>query len=245
MSECKRFYPAGAGALRAAVARVSVAVIASGTGCSLGDYDSLGAAYTAAGDDAPDAAPNGGSAGEGGSGGAGGNGGEGGAVNGAGGTAGGGVGGDQTGNLLTNGNFDTGPTLWAPVGNCSTALSTTDARSADSCLMTTNRTQLWEGPGYPLNGVLTAGSTYRVAVWVRAEAGSYSMNLTYKKRCTEDPAEGIYTQLGTRLVTTDWSELVGVILAPDCALLESVLYVEAAPIGESYCIDDTSIERVP
>jgi hypothetical protein len=159
--------------------------------------------------------------------------------------SGAGVGGGQTGNLLTNGNFDTGPTLWAPVGNCSTALSTTNARSADSCLLTTNRTQLWEGPGYPLNGVLTAGDTYRVAVWVRAEAGSYSMNLTYKKRCTEDPPEGIYTQLGTRLVTTDWGELVGIILAPDCALLESVLYVEAAPIGESYCIDDTSIELVP
>jgi carbohydrate binding protein with CBM4/9 domain len=242
MPEWKRFYPAGTAALRGAMARLSLAAIASGTACSLGDYDSLGSAYTAPGDDGPDAAANGGAAG---SGGAGGSGGEGGAVDGAGGSSGAGVGGGETGNLLTNGNFDTGPTLWAPVGNCSTALSTTNARSADSCLMTTNRTQLWEGPGYPLVGVLTGGSTYRVAVWVRAEVGSYSMSLTYKKRCEDDPAEGIYTQLGTRVVTTDWSELVGIIVAPDCALVESVLYVEAAPVGESYCIDDTSIERVP
>jgi hypothetical protein len=241
MFEWKRFYP-GTAQLRAGVTRVSLALVASTTACSLGDYDSLGAAYTAAGGDAPDAAANG-EGGSGGEGGEGGSSGQGGTVDGAGGMSG--AGGGGTGNLLTNGNFDTGPTLWAPVGNCSTALSTTNARSADSCLLTTNRTQLWEGPGYPLNGVLTAGDTYRVAVWVRAEAGSYSMNLTYKKRCTEDPEEGIYTQLGTRLVTTDWSELVGIILAPDCALLESVLYVEAAPIGESYCIDDTSIELVP
>ncbi len=223
------------------MARLSVAVFASGTACSLGDYDSLGAAYTE--DGAPDATANGGSGGGGGS--AGGSAGESGSAGGAGGMSGAGVGGGETGNLLTNGNFDTGPTLWAPVGNCSTELSTSNARSFDSCLLTSNRTQAWEGPGYPLVGLLTPGSTYRVNVWVRAEAGSYSMNLTYKKRCEEDPAEGIYTQLGTRVVTTDWSELVGIILAPDCSPVESVLYVEAAPVGESYCIDDTSIELLP
>jgi endo-1,4-beta-xylanase len=146
--------------------------------------------------------------------------------------------------MIDNPGFEDGPALWAPLGNCTTTIDSTNPRSGDNCLLVTNRTQAWEGPSYPLLGVLEAGASYSVSVWARAQMGTYPLTLTYKKRCSDDPSEGVYAQLGSRAVSTEWTELTGVVLAPDCTLLESVIYLDAGPIGESYWIDDTRLEAL-
>ncbi len=150
-------------------------------------------------------------------------------------------------NVFANASFDDGPSLWAPVGNCVTQLVTENPRSASNCLMTSNRTMDWEGPGYALMGRIEPGLTYEARVWARADAAGaeYTLKLTYKKRCTEDPAEGVFSTLGSRVVSDQWTELTGLLVAPECTLLESQLYVEGAPVGESYCIDDTSLLLMP
>jgi endo-1,4-beta-xylanase len=210
----------------------SVIVLAPGA-CSFTDFDPLTAGLTAG---------TGGQAGSAGSGG--------------GGVGGGGAGnagtesstaGTDSGptNLLDNPGFEDGPALWAPLGNCTTTLDTTNPRSGESCLLVSNRTQAWEGPSYPLLGILEPGLSYSLVVWARAQSGTYPITLTYKKRCTDDPSDGVYTQLGSRAVSSEWTELTGLVLAPDCTLLESVVYLDAAPVGENYWIDDTRLELIP
>lgn len=196
----------------------------------------------------------GGSGGDGGSG-PGGDGGTAGSL--TGGTAGvggtsGGVGGDggtTSSNLFVNGDFENGASFWTPIGGCTTELTTVNPHSPTRCLRTSNRTEDWEGPSHLVTGRVEPGRSYQVRVWARleagAEAGARSLTVTFKNRCSEAGAADVYTQLGTTPVTTDWTELGAAFTTPDCVLAEGLIYVEGAPAGESFCIDDASLELLP
>lgn len=218
------------------------------TACSLGDFDSLGAG--------PDQNI-GGRAGSGGSAGSAGDGGSGGSSGSAGDAGSAGVGGSsgEGGNLIPNGGFE-GATSWACIGNCSATLVADNPHSGERCLLATNRTMSWEGPSFNLLGKVNPAEIYLLSVWVRSQpsddpdaggADSYPVKLTHKRRCTAtDPAEGAYLNLVEGQVTPEWSELTTTFTAPDCPdLSESVVYVDNAPIGAEYCIDDTSLTLAP
>lgn len=146
-------------------------------------------------------------------------------------------------NVFINGGFESGSSSWERLGNCTVALSTTGPRSGANCLFVSSRTQSWEGASYNLLGRLTPGERYDASVWVRTAAGSYELTLTYAHRCPEN-VENVYTPFGANLVTTDWTELAGTLLEPGCGSSTpafSVLYIEGAPVGEDYYIDDTSL----
>jgi hypothetical protein len=243
MPEWKRF---SSSAGRFGVAALVLAPVA----CSLGDFDSLGAGVD---QNIGDGAGSGGSAGSAGSG-AGGTSGSGGTSDG--GSAGAGGSSGSTGNLIPNGDFDRGATSWACVGNCATALSEGNPRSGTHCLLTTNRTQVWEGPSLSLIGKVTPGETYRISLWVRSEPSgepdgglpdSFSIGLTQKRVCAStDPPDGTFSQLSAGTATSEWTEQTAVFVAPDCVdLQDSSVYLERAPVGASYCIDDTSLVLVP
>lgn len=162
-----------------------------------------------------------------------------GGVSGAGGGGGSEVG--EPGNLFINPGFEDGPPAWVRLGNCTVSLSTTEPHSGAHCLVTSNRTQAWEGPSYDLTGRVTPGASYGVSVWVRAAVGSYPLSLTYSHRCPGD-AEQTYTPLAGIAATTVWTELTGTLVVPECSNPSpSVLYVDGGPIGDDYCIDDTSL----
>jgi hypothetical protein len=230
MAESKRFSRRQRGFVRGSVA-VALSTSTS-SACSLTDFDPLTAGVSAGTE---------GFAGGGGSeSGAAGEGGEGGTASGGGGAEPVAPDAGAT-NLFFNGGFEDDPSIWVPMGTCVTRRVTDNPRSGTYCLSTTDRTATWEGPGYLLTGILEPGQTYQLEVWARSEAGSYPLTLTYKRRCTDDPADGVYAQLGTRAVTTTWTQLTGILVVPDCPLLESMVYVEGAPVGESFSIDDTSL----
>jgi hypothetical protein len=226
------------------------ALVLAPVACSLGDFDSLGAGSVDqnVGGSANDSGGRAGSSGTGGTGDAG----SGGSASSSGGSAGVPPG---TGNLIPNGNFDDGSSSWTCVGNCSAELSDVDPRSGTHCLLTTRRTQVWEGPSLNLIDKLTPGETYRISLWVRAEpsddpdAGvpdSFSIGLTQKRVCAStDPSTGTYTQLNSGTASSEWALQTSVFVAPNCVdLQESTVYLERAPVGASYCIDDTSLDLV-
>jgi carbohydrate binding protein with CBM4/9 domain len=147
------------------------------------------------------------------------------------------------GNLIVNGAFDDGPSRWIGVGNPTLTLSSTTAHSPERCLWTSNRTQTWEGPGYPLTGLVEPGHQYVVNLWARAEADTLSANLTVKARCPDETADS-YTPLTYFSLTTEWLEVTGSFAAPTCAGSAATVYLEAAPATGNFYIDDTSIELV-
>jgi endo-1,4-beta-xylanase len=149
------------------------------------------------------------------------------------------------GNLIVNGSFDEGPSRWIIVGNPTLTLSSSTPHSPERCLWASNRTETWEGPGYPLNGLVEPGRQYVVSVWARAEEGSMSASVTYKVRCPDDTTEGSFTPLTTVVLTTEWIEVTGFFTASTCGPLESLIYVEASPASGNFYIDDTRLELVP
>jgi hypothetical protein len=46
-------------------------------------------------------------------------------------------------------------------------------------------------------------------------------------------------------MTTEWAELTGFFTAATCTPVESFIYVEGAPVGSSFYIDDAELEPLP
>lgn len=232
--------------------------------CSLGDFDSLGA-----GGLDQNVGGSGGRAGSGGTAGTAGTAGSGG-TSGSGGDGGsGGSGGSNEPvgvNLIDNPGFETGASQWMPIGPCLVTMIDDPTPRPDStkCLRTTNRTDTWNGPMLNLLGRVTPGNRYSLTVWARTDAGdaegetladggvvppppapaSSTIGITMKRLCAAtDPATGSFTPLLQGVTSSpEWTELVTSFVAPDCVdLQEFSVYVEGAPPGESYCIDDTSL----
>jgi hypothetical protein len=144
-------------------------------------------------------------------------------------------------NLIANPGFEEIPARWIAVGGCSLALSSDSPHQGNSCLLTSNRAENWQGPGYDLTFSLQPNATYRATIWARVADGSQPMQLTYKHHC-EAETEDTFTpfSLSTR-VSTDWTELSAFFVAADCKAVQSLIYVEGPAAGAEFYIDDTSV----
>jgi hypothetical protein len=144
-------------------------------------------------------------------------------------------------NLIVNPSFDEGSSRWTAVGSCSVTLSPDSPRSGSACLLVSNRSETWQGPGYNLVGVAAPATTYTAKVWARTAQGSATMTFTYKHRCADDVADPTYNPLGSSLVSSEWTELTASLVVPDCTLSDSLLYVEGPAVGMDFYIDDASL----
>lgn len=246
-----------------------LAVAAGITGCSLGDFDALGAGLDAGSGGTGGSDGTSGSSGNGGDGGTSGSGGTddggSGGTSGSGGSAGaGGTGGTdqlppQEGNLFLNADFDdpSQPSRFTPLGGCISTLSDMNPRSGDFCLLTTNRAEAWQGPAHPVTSIVRPGNRYTVTAWVRLEStpdagapASSTLQLTLKTLCENSPENGTFTTVAgsTTSVGGEWTELTGTVLVPDCVSTDSALYVEnpngALEPYPNFYIDDTSLFAV-
>lgn len=143
-------------------------------------------------------------------------------------------------NLVLNPGFEEIPSRWVPVGACSLGLSSDSPHTGNSCLLISNRTETWQGPGYDLTLSLTPGAAYRATVWARVATGSQLMQLTFKHRC-EDQTDDSYDPLGASRVSTDWTEVSAPFVAVDCKAALSLIYVEGPAAESEFYIDDASV----
>lgn len=143
-------------------------------------------------------------------------------------------------NLLINPGFEEGTSRWIAVGSCMLGLSSDGPHTGGASLLSFNRTETWQGPGYDLTFALTRNATYRATIWARVSAGSETMQLTYKHRC-EDQTDDNYTPFGASRVSTDWTELSATFVVADCKAAQSLIYVEGPAAGSDFYIDDTSV----
>jgi endo-1,4-beta-xylanase len=132
---------------------------------------------------------------------------------------------------------------WFPFGNPTVAASNAQANTGSFSLLTTNRTQSFEGPGINLTQALTAGQSYvfRLAARIaQSQTGSASLQMTMLS-----VVNGVtgYTGVASATATTGgWTILQGTYTPPSSGVSQLILYVEApSDSTASYYIDSFSV----
>ena len=225
------------------------------------------------------AAGSGGSSGTGGTGGSSGSVGNGGTSNGTGGTGGTGLlpdGGDPGPvNLIANSDFEQGFAPWTMIAQAGTIMVSTDcdgppepdAGVTDAgeperphglqCGRGTGRSAAYHGPAYPLNGLLTRGTSYTVSAFGRiAQAplhprvSSSIMKVTMRVMCTRDDGFGLPVQyynltLDTPVTDTEWLFMSSEFTVPnvtECPVMTDIrVYLEGPPANIDILVDDVSM----
>ncbi len=143
-------------------------------------------------------------------------------------------------NIVKNGGFESGTDGWQAWGGASITASNR-ARSGDQSGLLTNRTGTWQGPVYDLLSDVAAGGTYQVSAWGLIEgAAEDTMNITVKTACAD--GEESYHQLdATSVNDTDWTELQGGIVLPDCELTQVFLYFDGPAAEVDIYLDDVVV----
>lgn len=190
-------------------------------------------------------------AGGGGTGGTAGAGGGTGGVAGGGGTSGGagsgGGGGNGTVNLITNSGFENNTTGWSVFGGTATiATSSEQAHSGTRSLLTTGRTQTYQGPQYSVLSVVSPGTSYTVSVWGRLAAstptGSLTVTLHYTCSGGSSAGDNFSRWVEPSAASaSSWTRFTSVQTFPACTggtMSAASLYVESPTANLSYYIDD-------
>src|SRR5581483_1985999 len=130
-----------------------------------------------------------------------------------------------------------------PFGNPTVAVSNAQANTGNISLLTTNRTQTFEGPGVSLLGTLTPGQPYLIRVAARLnQSQNPSANLQLTVMSVANGSQA-FTPVATATVnTTGWTTIQGVYTPPASGLTSLIAYVEApSDATASYYIDSFSV----
>ncbi|MGC5310795.1 family 43 glycosylhydrolase [Micromonospora zamorensis] len=147
-----------------------------------------------------------------------------------------------SGNVLTNGNVESGTTGWGVNGSGTLSTNTSVVHGGNGSLSITGRTSAWNGPSQDVTSKLTNGKSYTTNVWVRAQSGTPSAKATIALTAngttnylqltpTADVNVNGWTQL-TGTATVSWSG----------TLTGATFYVETAAGTDSLLVDDASFQ---
>ncbi|MET7822776.1 family 43 glycosylhydrolase [Micromonospora zamorensis] len=147
-----------------------------------------------------------------------------------------------SGNVLTNGNVESGTTGWGVNGSGTLSTNTSVVHGGSGSLSITGRTSAWNGPSQDVTSKLTNGKSYTTSVWVRAQSGTPSVKATIALTAngttnylqltpTADVNVNGWTQL-TGTATVSWSG----------TLTGATFYVETAAGTDSLLVDDASFQ---
>jgi endo-1,4-beta-xylanase len=124
------------------------------------------------------------------------------------------------------------------------ANSTADAHGGTHSLLTTNRTQTFQGPAFNVTNVMFNGSRYVVSLWAKLAPGQADSQLRVSLQRNAGTITTFHTVVGNTTVTAGaWVRLQATY---DMALANSsvTLYVESNTGTASFYIDDFSITYV-
>ena len=148
------------------------------------------------------------------------------------------------GNLLTNGDAESGTTGWGVFGSgtLSSISGTGTVHGGSRSLGISGRTASWNGPSQNVTAQLVNGRSYTTSVWARAQTGSPSAKVTLALTANGTTS---YVQLtpAATLTTGGWTQLTGT--APvswSGTLTGATLYVETAAGTDALLVDDASLQ---
>ncbi|MEV7965989.1 family 43 glycosylhydrolase [Sphaerisporangium sp. NPDC088356] len=145
------------------------------------------------------------------------------------------------GNLLTNGDMESGTTGWGASGG--TLSSVTNAvHGGARALSITGRTASWNGTTQDVTSKLTNGKSYTTSVWVRSQSGTPSAKATLAVTANGTTN---YLQLTPAAVVNSggWTQLTGTATVSwSGTLTGATFYVETAAGTDGFSIDDASFQ---
>jgi hypothetical protein len=146
------------------------------------------------------------------------------------------------GNLITNGNIESGTTGWGVFGAGTVSANTSVVRGGTQSLLTTGRTASWNGPSQSMTSKLTNGKSYATSVWVRSQSGTPSAKVTLSVTAN-GTTNYVSLTPATPVNSSGWTQLTGTATVSWTGTLTgATLYVETAAGTDSLYIDDASFQ---
>jgi hypothetical protein len=145
------------------------------------------------------------------------------------------------GNILTNGDAESGTTGWGAFGGTLSS-STSVVHGGTRSLSATGRTASWNGPSQDVTSKLTSGKSYATNVWVRTQSGTPSAKATLAVTANGTTSYVSLTPAGT-VHSGGWTQLSGTATVSWSGTLSSAtFYVETTSGTDSFYIDDVSFQ---
>lgn len=147
-----------------------------------------------------------------------------------------------SGNVLTNGNVESGTTGWGVNGSGTLSTNTSVVHGGSGSLSITGRTSAWNGPSQDVTSKLTNGKSYTTSVWVRAQSGTPSAKATIA--LTANGTTNYLQLTPTADVNVNgWTQLSGTATVSwSGTLTGATFYVETAAGTDSLLVDDASFQ---
>ncbi|MFG1894143.1 family 43 glycosylhydrolase [Micromonospora zamorensis] len=147
-----------------------------------------------------------------------------------------------SGNVLTNGNVESGTTGWGVNGSGTLSTNASVVHGGSGSLSITGRTSAWNGPSQDVTSKLTNGKSYTTSVWVRAQSGTPSAKATIALTANGTTS---YLQLTPTadVNVNGWTQLTGTATVSwSGTLTGATFYVETAAGTDSLLVDDASFQ---
>src|SRR5204862_1211314 len=125
--------------------------------------------------------------------------------------------------------------------------TTEQAFAGTRSLKTTNRTQTFAGPSFPLTGQLTKGATYGVTVSARLVTGTpaTTLKVTMQRTIPGGTNQFDFIAQNTNVTDSDWVTITG-LYTFNTDVTGLLLYLESTAATACFCSDSFSIvQRAP
>lgn len=143
----------------------------------------------------------------------------------------------SVGNVIDT-NFETGTEGWFAFGGALPQVSDVNPYEGTQSLLTSNRTQTFEGPAFNITAGVVAGATYTLDAFTRIQgAVADDVRATVVAECS-DAASPQYLGVAAVLASdSEWTQIAGSVTLPDCTLTQVQIYFEGPVAGVDILID--------
>lgn len=155
----------------------------------------------------------------------------------------------SVGDTVISSEFESGLESWFKRGTETITHSTDVAQSGKGSLLTTGRTEKWNGPGIDVTSNLVKGATYEFSIYAKLKEednlGSATIEMTMNQSGLPDNDEATYAKIDSKTVTeAEWVHLEGQLQADERASKYQVYVQSTDHATVDYYIDTFSVKLV-
>ncbi len=131
---------------------------------------------------------------------------------------------------------------WYGFGAAMLSVTSEQAFEGSQSLLTTNRSQTFEGPAFTLTSAVVAGASYDFSAATRIRgAAAADVRTTLIVECSDSDTPQYLGVASAAASDTDWVELSGSITLPACEITNVQIYFEGPEAGIDIFVDNISL----